>query len=495
MNMLLALLVAAAAPGRFRIEPLEVAGDVFAVVPADLDGDGRKDLLAAFTTGVPPYQKRFLAVFWNREGVFAPRPDLVLPVADDEICAFDVGAVEGGRGDSLLFLTPRGVSAVSFPGRVAGPQRTLVEQPTLFHQPIPGELPRVHLVHDIAGRGSHDLLVPGLGLLWIWKRGPAGYAKAAQVEVDMDAGMRGGGRRSARGSGSIPPIGVTYGFPALHLADTDGDGLLDILATQEDRVAIYRQGPGMTFHPQPDYTRDFGVRSQEEHREKQSNASVLVADLDGDGIADLVVRKQVFEGIASATSSSFVFFGKKGGGYAREPSQVLKSEGVGPLEVQLLDVTGDGHPDLIVPSMSFGVLAFVRVLTTKTVKVVFQVFPFLPKERRFADEPLAERELKFRLSLSGDADLQAVDFSGDYDGDKKPDLAFATGVEELSIFLSRGATAVVAEEASEAVVVRAMGVLEPVDLDGKGRSDLLLHYPSTKGHRGEIVVLVNTGPW
>ena len=493
--MLLAIVLAAAAPGRFRIEPLAVAGDVVSVVPADLDGDGRKDVLAAFTTGVPPYQKRFLAVFWNREGIFAPRPDLVLPVADDEICAFDVGAVGNGRGDSLLFLTPRGVSAVDFPARVAGPLRTLVEQPTLFHQPIPGELPRVHLVHDIAGPASHDLLVPALGALWIWKRGPAGYLKAAQVEVDMDSGIRGGGRRSSEAPGTVPPIGVTYGFPALHLADSDGDGLLDIIATQEDRIAIYRQGPGITFHPQPDFTRDFAIRTQEEHREKQSNASVLVRDLDGDGVADLVVRKQVFEGIASANSSSYVYFGKKGGGYAREPAQVLKSEGVGPLELQLLDVTGDGHPDLIVPSMSFGVLALVRVLTTKTVKVVFQVFPFLPKERRFAEEPLAERELKFRLSLSGDADLQAVDFSGDYDGDKKPDLAFGTGEEELSIFLSRGASAVVADDASERVEVRAMGVVQPVDLDGKGRSDLLLHFPSTKGHRGEIVVLVNTGPW
>lgn len=493
--MLLALLLAAAAPGRFRIEPLAVAGDVFAVVPADLDGDGRKDLIAAFTTGVPPYQQRFIAVFWNREGVFAPRPDLVLPVGDLEICAFDVGPVGSGRGESLLYLTPHGVSAVDFPGRVAGRLRSLVEQPTLFHQPIPGELPRVHLVHDLAGRGSHDLLVPALGTLWIWKRGPSGYVKAAQVEIDLDAGMRGGGRLPARAKGSIPPIGVTYGFPALHIADSDGDGLLDILATQEDRVAIYRQGPGMSFHPQPDFTRDFGIRSQDEHREKQSSASILVRDIDGDGVADLVVRKQIFEGIANATSSSYVYFGKKGGGYSREPSQIFRSEGVGPLELQLIDVTGDGHPDLIVPSMSFGVMSFIRVLTTKSVKVVFQVFPFLPKERRFASEPLAERELKFHLSLSGDADLQAVDFSGDFDGDKKPDLAFGTDEEELSIFLSSGASAVVSEDAAEKIPVRAMGVVEPVDLDGKGRSDLVLYFPSTKGHRGEIVVLVNTGPW
>ena len=498
--MLAALAVAAAGGGpgggRFKVEPLAAPGDVFAVVAADLDGDGRKDVLAAYTTGVPPYQRRFLAVFWNRNGLFAPRPDVVLPVPDDEICAFDTGAVDDGPGESLLFVTPHGVSAQSLRGRSPGPTRPLLAQATLFRQPIPGELPRVHLVHDLAAPGSHELLVPSLGSLWIWKRGPAGYAKAAQVEVDMDAGMRGAGKRAvARGERSIPPIGVTYGFPALHLADTDGDGLLDLVATQEDRVAIYRQGAGLAFRPQPDFTRDFTVRTPEEHREKGGNATVLVRDLDGDGIADLVVRKQVFEGIASATTSLYVFFGKKGGGYAKEPAQIIQSEGVGPLETQLIDLTGDGHPDLLVPSMSFGVFAFVRVLTTKTVKLVFQIFPFEPALRKFAAAPIAERELKFRLSLSGDFDLQAVDFTGDYDGDKKPDLAFGTGEEELSIFLSKGASRVVAEEAAEEVPARAFGVLEPVDLDGKGRSDILLHFPSTKGHRSEIVVLVNTGPW
>jgi hypothetical protein len=43
--------------------------------------------------------------------------------------------------------------------------------------------------------------------------------------------------------------------------------------------------------------------------------------------------------------------------------------------------------------------------------------------------------------------------------------------------------------------VRAAGVLEAVDLTAKGRSDLILYYPNTRGHRGEIVVLKNLGGW
>jgi hypothetical protein len=472
---------------RFRVEPLAVEGDVISVVAADLDGDGKKDLLAAYTTGLPPYQKRFFAIFWNRDGVFAPRPDLTLPVSEDEACAFDVGAV-GGGADELLIVTPRGVLAQSFRGRAAAPPRKLVEQSTLFHQPIPGELPRVNLMNDL---GAAVLLVPALGTLGIWKRNASGFEKAADLEIDMD--VAGSGRRGAR-SASLGPISVRYEFPALHIADADGDGLKDIIAAQEDRVAVYSQHAGLSFKPQPEFTRDFAVRTAEDHRERSSNASVLVADLDGDGIADLVIRKQVFQGITTATSTSYLFFGHKGGGYDKEPAQILKSEGVGLLQTQLVDLTGDGHPDLVVPSTSFGVFALVRMLTAKTAKVDFQVFPFDAKKRAFAAEPLADRELKFRLSLSGDSDLQAVNLSADYTGDGKPDLAFGTAEKELSIFPGLGGGEF-ADDPAEVIPVRSAGALEPVDLDGKKRSDIVLYYPQTKGHRGEIVVLVNQGPW
>src|SRR5258708_25590642 len=159
MAALLRLWVAASGP--FRGERLLVDGDVVTVVAADLDGDGKTALLATYTTGLPPYQKRFLAIFWNRNGVFAPRPDLSLPVSEEEACAFDVGPV-GGGSDELLVLTPRGVLAQSFRGRAAGPQRKIVDQPTLFHQPIPGELPRVRLLPHPGPPGD---LLPALGAL------------------------------------------------------------------------------------------------------------------------------------------------------------------------------------------------------------------------------------------------------------------------------------------------------------------------------------------
>lgn len=479
------LLAAAAAAPRFHLQPLAVEGEVASVVAADLDGDGRKDLVAVYKTGVPPYQKRSFAIFWNRAGVFAPRPDLTLTVDEAEACAYDVAAVGPGPAEDLLLMTPRGVNAKSFAGRAGAPPRRLVERPTLFHQPINGELPRVRLVRDLAGPASHDLLVPSLGSLAIFRRNGSGsYEKSAEVEVDME--VSGGARKN-------DALEVRYGFPVLHIVDSDGDGLRDVFAIQEDRVAIYRQGPGFTFHPQPDFSRDFSVRTPADHRERGSSATTLVSDLDGDGYADLIIRKQVFEGVTSARSTNYVFFGRKDG-FSREPAQILESEGVTIFQTQLVDLTGDGRPDLVVPYTSFGVFALIRMLTAKTARVDFQIFPFEPRLRRFAADPISDRDLKFRIPLSGESDLQAVNLTADVTGDGKPDLIFGSSEEQLDIHPALGGGEFAAAPA-ETVEVRAAGVLEAVDLDGKGRSDLILYYPKTRGHRSEIVVLTNRGGW
>jgi len=461
-----------------------VEGDVASVVAADLDGDGRKDLIAVYKIGVPPYQKRSFAIFWNRNGVFAPRPDLTLAVDETEACAFDVGIVGPGPAEELLLVTPRGVNAKAFPGRIGAPPRKLLEHVTLFHQPINGELPRVRLVYDLAGPNSRDLLLPSLGALTIFRRTGDRYDKSAELEVDME--VSGGPKRNEG-------IEVRYGFPALHVVDTDGDGLRDIIATQEDRVAIYRQSPGFTFRPQPDFSRDFSVRTPADHRERGTSATTLVADLDGDGFVDLIVRKQVFEGVTSARNTSYVFFGRKDG-FSQKPAEVLESEGVSLFQTQLVDMNGDGRPDLVVPYTGFGVFALIRMLTAKTVKVDFQIFPFDPKLRKFTLEPASDRELKFHVPLSGDSDLQAISLTADVTGDGKPDLIFGSSDEQLDIYPALGGGEF-ASSAAESIEVRAAGVLDAVDLDGKGRSDLILYYPKTRGHRSEIVVLTNRGGW
>jgi FG-GAP-like repeat/FG-GAP repeat len=501
LAVLLVLLAAgpvlAADPPRFDLKKLMVLGDVVVVAAADLDGDGKLDIVAGYTTGVMPNIKRSLAVFWNRDGSFNTAPDLALPLDDVEAFGFDLVDIDGQPGDELLLFTPKGVLARSFRGRTAGAPVTLLEQATAFARPALGMLPRLRLVQDVSGPGSHELLVPGPKNLTVYRKQGTGYARAADLSLDVQAGWSSLDqlRRLDRVRGrSVPNFRISAAYPSIYVADVDGDGLNDLVATLEDRIAIYRQSPGLSFPSAPSFTRDFAVRTPEELKEAGTQASVTVNDIDGDGVADLVVRKLVARGLASVTTTTYVFFGRKGGSYQDAPDQILKGEGATGTDVELFDVTGDGHPDLIVPSVNIGIFAIVKILLNRTLSINFQVFPFEPAKRRFAEKPAAERELTFKLNLSGAADIQAIDMFGDYNGDRRVDLAFGTGDDELSVFLG-GKGTLFSDSASTQIPVRAVGRLESVDLDGKGRSDMLLYYPATKGHRGEVMLLKNVGPW
>jgi hypothetical protein len=491
-----ALLLAAASAraNRFDIRRLSVDGDMLAVVPADLDGDGKLDLLAVYRSGVPPAHRRFFGLFWNRGRAFSARPDAVIPLDERTSCAFDVADVDGQPGAEVLIVTPAGVQARSFRGRQVGAAADLLRTDTLYYQAAPGELPRLPLAQEVGTAGVNDLLVPAVGALEIHRREGGTFTRAARLAITMDTRGRSYGRR-ARGAGALGIIQVTYAFPALTVADTDGDGRPDIVATLEDRLAIYRQSGAYTFAEQPTFRRDFAVRTPAELSEMSSSAAITVTDIDRDGLADLVVRKQVARGITSAAATSFIYFGRRAGLYPPRADQVIRSEGASGTDVELHDVTGDGRADLVVPSVNIGVVAIVRALTTKTVKVNFQVFPFEPRARRFASQPAAERALKFRLSLAGEAGVQAADMRGDYNGDRRPDLVFGTDDEELSLFPGTASAGLFDEDPLEQLEAPAFGTLEAVDLDRQGKSDMVLHYPATRAQRSQIAVLFNRGPW
>lgn len=488
---LTSILISASNVPSFEAKTLGVDGDMLEVVASDLDGDGKKDLVALYKKGIAPKETRHFAIFWNRGGRYFERPDEVFAAGDDA-CAFDVADVDAEGGDELLLINPQGVTARSFTGRkISEPVRVVAER-TLFPQADSGSLPRLRVVHDLAKEGSRELFLHAPGALDIFKKGDGGYERAAHLEVELESDIKKQGRgRAETRSNNMPTLSVTLRFPAVSVIDTDGDGLSDVVLTLDDRIAVYRQREGMKLASRPTFVRDFAVRTEEDRKESYSWVGVNVVDLDGDGAADLVVRKNVAHGIASAEATNYLYLGRKTGKYPDKPDQVLSNEGAGGAEVELFDITNDGHADLIVPSVNIGIMTIIRWLTSSTLKVNTQVFAFDAKKKRFSEKPVAERELSFNLELKGERDSEAFDMVGDYDGDRLPDLVFATGEEELSIFRGLGAGSLFAEDATAKVAVRGYGEVLSVDLDGKGKSDMVLCYPRTNGHRNELVVLRN----
>ena len=481
------------ASSHFEITSLRVSGKIKRVDCSDLDGDGRADLLAVYSEGMGSSARRFIGIFWNREGTFSSRPDLVIPIAD-ETCAFDLGNVDSVAGAELIELSASEVRTRRFRQRQASEATAVVRQPLFFFSCDREDLPRARVVQDLAAPGSDDLLVPGMTSLGIYHRRGDKFEQVGMLKVELETSLSGSGLlRTGAQEGEVAAVHASYTFPSIHLIDTDGDGLKDVVLTQSERIAIYRQRPGSAFPDQPDSRHDFAVATREEQEDGSSSSTITVADLDADGRADFLVHKSVSKGISSASTSHYLFMARAGGALADKPDQVIRREGSSVTQARLLNLHAGGAPVLMVPSVTIGLVSIVRMLTSQTLRVNFQFFPFQP-QRRFAKEPRDERTLSFHLNLSGVSDVQAIDLSGDYNGDGWPDLVFGTGENELSVFLtSKDGT--LNEDPTERLAIRGYGQAVPIRLSDSPRSDLALFFPDSKGHRGEITVLRNRGGW
>jgi hypothetical protein len=114
-------------------------------------------------------------------------------------------------------------------------------------------------------------------------------------------------------------------------ADFNGDGLIDLAVPYRDRgqSRVYVAGPNGTFDPSR--TISFGP----------PNATIRMteaADLDGDGLLDLVA---IDENVGTA-----IYFGRRGGGF----SEAVRVADAKPAPYALLvgDLNGDRKPDIVV---------------------------------------------------------------------------------------------------------------------------------------------------
>jgi len=489
----------------FSVEQLSVDGRVAGVNAADLDGDGKLDLIAGVLKGSGDKTRRSLAVFWNRGGAFAGKPDLIIPL-DADVCAYDLADIDGQPGAELLAITATGVRAHSLATRALGPTINLVSQPTLFLRAPRTELARYHVAQPLGPKGELALLVPGLGTLSIYQRASVGapFVKRGQLDVEVEMAIEGGGRGERQSAQhGISELGVTARFPSIDVADLDGDGRPDLLIARDEHVRGYLQAADGSFSNEPSFVHTFAVRpkgtddaepspSADEEHDRNFSIQMRLLDIDGDGRADAVITTTKTAGISSATTTVYLFFGTAKG-FADQPDQVIRTEGVNFVGTQIADLTGDGHPDLLIPSFKLSLFAIIRALTAKSAKVKFLLYPFGAAERRFAEKPTAERSLTFKLSLEGGSDQQAVDMYGDFFGDKRLNLAFGEEEGVLSLYGAGAPGHIFADDPMSKVSVRGYGEVTPFDLEGAGRSDLVLHYPRSAGHESEIAVVHNHG--
>ena len=273
-------------------------------------------------------------------------------------------------------------------------------------------LPAVHCVGDFNGDSFPDIAgqdLLGLGFGFLINRGDATFDdRASQVSIGTITSMT--------------------------AADLDGDGDVDIVATDATSVRVFSNSGGLTF------TETFSSTVRRYVR-------VVLADLDGDGRDEIVAQ--------SGAPQEIELFENLGGGTFRS-NQVLAVPAL--IDFVVADVDGDGDIDVVTTDL-FGTGNAVFLLNNGGTLQRAQG-PSLPS-------------------------MTWVERSADIDGDGDSDfITLGTGAfgPEVGLLRNQGASTFVWEH----VAVAPVGITAVADFDADGDLDVV-------GRGQSVVILENSG--
>ena len=504
---------AAAALLPLRHVALELPSAPAEILPADLDGDGRKDLVIVMARtewgeigndrieGMVQISEVVPALFDRREAIaFLARPDgsyarLGAPMElPDSVLSIEPGPA----GVPLVALTDEGAASIRMAAEPSGTDEDGQPRPGLRLDPLIADPPvlahsrtllsRLDLVSDLDGDGTEDLLLPARDGLAIYGGETGGFASRPRQRLPMPGDWRRSGPDAQRF------------YPMPRIEDMDGDGIPDLLVADPTRTtaanhitvsSVLRGTKGRGFQPPLEIAFD-PPKPAPIAGERTQDSQVEVAyfgDIDGDGRAELVTRAQLDTGkseLKQAKEPHHLYrFYHLTSSLAVPDAPYLQTEIVGHgIDADLgdmrmktfQDLDGDGRKDLVTISLDFSLFQIVRAIATKRIGIGLD-FHVYHQERDGSFHLVDGLDLSETLRVDlNDLKLERLaQFAGDFDGDGRIDFVHLG--KGTSVTIHRGQpggrypekpdlSIALDEEPQDVMLVRV------VDLDGDGRSDL-----------------------
>ena len=493
-----AVMAARAERLELRQQSVDLPGAPATVVPADLNGDGRRDLVivVVYREWGEIGEDRFEDMMEIVEVVPAlfDRREIVAYLANDDGNLRSAGpplpiqrdvlsVEEGPPGIPVIALTDQGVVSVEL-SEDEGP--ALVMTPVLESPPVmvgsETFLPKMNVVHDVDGDGVKDLLFPAPDGLAVHRGTGEGIAESPAARVPLPGHHSFWGRTGS----------VIYPIPMIH--DVNDDGLPDIVVQEnDDRRLQVLLGKGDGSFGTPSQLK---VPKPEDDDEERKDAEFAhFGDIDGKGGVEIVTLAEVDTGKSDMKQA------KKPHYFYRfyhvdtdlevdaEPYQTLEvvghpfGAGDWPeiTEAVFRDLDSDGRQDLVSVTLNFSLLQVVRVLATKKIGVGVDFHIYRQQENgSFKEVPGIDLHEKLKIDLNDFKLNRFAQFSGDFDGDGLWDFVRMGGSRTFTIH--RGDPGCKYSKKADLTIQLEeepldLAFVQVRDLDGDERADLMISYP------------------
>ena len=233
----------------------------------------------------------------------------------------------------------------------------------------------------------------------------------------------------------------------------------------------------------------------EELESRDVRVSARVRDLDGDGIADLVLDK-IGGGVTTLRTEMRLYRGRPGGGFSDKAVQTFKDDGFAALS-DFVDVDGDGALEMIHPHSEVSIMSISSAMLSRTLDLEVRIREPAAKPLFFTPKPVQVLETSYGLDLSVGAAIRgsAPLFGHDFTKDGVPDVLVSDGGEGFALHEGkRGARQPFDEDPKERVKVSGSNttLLIPVR-PGSDAVDVLVYYVARKSLAGRMYVFSVSG--
>ena len=302
----------------------------------------------------------------------------------------------------------------------------------------------------------------------------------------------------------------------IHQMDYDLDGRSDLVFWNDDHFVVHPQDErglfdreATTFTTGVAFDSDQiaslaapeGIRRRRlDHMpEGERTGRVLhsLTDMNGDGVADLVVFSLKGSSLWKMHSSYEVYFGAPGRNgsveFSPEPGAAVEAEGI-VSGIDRHDFDRDGQVDVLVTAFEPTVFSAIRVLVMSILTGAgsFDLEIFRMEDGRYGARPNAVREIRPRSPRkSGERTFWPAVRMGDMNGDGRSDVLIARNRKMLHVHLGVPGPGLLAKKPQRF----AIPVPEDeeytwlADLNRDGRQDVLMHHASeTQPHRVTILM-------